>query len=277
MRRPTHDDHCAQILHQITLLRAMLDGVDPNLPIPTCPGWTLNHLLRHLLGAQQWVDTVIRTRATGPVVPTALREVTGYRDEDPAALAAELVERATRTVEALREAGPDAPVWSPAPTMQRAAFWARRGAHEMLVHRADAATALGQPFSAAPENAADALDEWMARMARPLPPDQPAPPSPAPPSPATPDDRPAPLAPGRSVCLRATDTAPEVRAEWLVDLTTAPFTWTHAQAPATVTVRAPMTDLLLIAYGRRPPHGDAVEVRGDARLLTDWLTENTFN
>ncbi|WDZ87289.1 maleylpyruvate isomerase family mycothiol-dependent enzyme [Micromonospora cathayae] len=274
MRRPTHDDHCAQILHQITLLRDTLDGVDPNLPIPTCPGWTLNNLLRHLLGAQQWVDTVIRTRATGPVAPTALRDVAGYRDEDPAKLAAELVERATRTVEALRAAGPDAPVWSPAPTMQRAAFWARRGAHEMLVHRADVALALGTPFAVGPETAADALDEWMARMSRPLPPDAARPPAS---TSGQHDDRPAPPDAGRSVHLHATDTAPEVGAEWLIDLGSEPFTWSHAHGRATVAVRAPMTDLLLIAYGRRPPRGDGVEVLGDAALLDRWLTVNTFD
>lgn len=264
MRRPNHDDHCAQILRQINLLRDLVDGVDPNLPIPACPGWTVNHLLRHLLAAQRWVDTVIRTRATGPVSNTELRDVTGYRDEDPATLAEELVERAERTVAALRAAGPDAVVWSPAPTMQRAAFWSRRGANEMLVHRLDVALALGAPFTVPPETAADALDEWMARMARPQPPGAPAAP-------------PAPLGPGRSVHLHGTDTAPEVRAEWLVDLTGDQITWQHAHAGAAVTVRGPVTDLLLVAYGRRPPRGDGIETYGDVGLLGDWLGWASFN
>ena len=44
----------------------------------------------------------------------------------------------------------------------------------------------------------------------------------------------------------------------------------HASGPS-VTVRAPLTDLLLLVYRRRPPHGEGVEVLGDDGLLDFWL------
>lgn len=40
-------------------------------------------------------------------------------------------------------------------------FWARRMAHELTIHRADATLAAGQPYEVAPEIAADAIDEWL--------------------------------------------------------------------------------------------------------------------
>ena len=51
-------------------------------------------------------------------------------------------------------------MWTPVPGYD-GDFWPRRFAHEALVHRADAALALGVPFAAEADVAADAIDEWM--------------------------------------------------------------------------------------------------------------------
>ena len=52
--------------------------------------------------------------------------------------------------------------------------------------------------------------------------------------------------------------------------------WRRAHEKAAVAVRAPLTDLLLLVYRRRPAHGEGVEVLGDARLLDFWLDRVAF-
>ncbi|MBO0743414.1 MAG: hypothetical protein J2P43_00220, partial [Candidatus Dormibacteraeota bacterium] len=52
--------------------------------------------------------------------------------------------------------------------------------------------------------------------------------------------------------------------------------WRRARERAAVTVRAPLTDLLLLVYRRRSPHGEGVDVLGDRRLLDFWLDRVAF-
>ncbi|MGX9791997.1 hypothetical protein [Mycobacterium sp. MMS18-G62] len=73
------------------------------------------------------------------------------------------------------------------------------------------------------------------------------------------------LAPGRTIALHATD----VDAHWLLDLTGDVIAWRRADEPAAAEIRAPVTDLLLTIYRRRPV--DGLHVRGDAALIDFWL------
>ncbi|MFH9553024.1 hypothetical protein [Streptomyces sp. NPDC017435] len=86
-------------------------------------------------------------------------------------------------------------------------------------------------------------------------------------------DAPPLTGPGRTLRLHAGDAD---RAEWLVDLTGEPITWSHAHARAAVAVRVPLTDLVLLLYGRRTPADATVEVHGDERLLALWLERSGF-
>ncbi len=107
--------------------------------------------------------------------------------------------------------------------------------------------------------AADALDEWMELGSLP----------------EMLDFHPAQrelLGPGRTVHLHATD-APG--AEWVVDLTGDRIGWRRAHEKAAVAVRGPLTDLLLLVYGRRPVT-DRTDVRGDRELLDSWLARTSF-
>ena len=62
---------------------------------------------------------------------------------------------------ALAAADPTAPVWTWVPD-QRAAFWFRRQAQEVAVHRWDAEGAAGTPNVIESTLAADGVDEWLA-------------------------------------------------------------------------------------------------------------------
>ncbi|HEX2297282.1 MAG TPA: hypothetical protein VHH34_01985, partial [Pseudonocardiaceae bacterium] len=84
------------------------------------------------------------------------------------------------------------------------------------------------------------------------------------------------LGPGHTIHLHATDTAPETRAEWLIDLTGEAITWRRAHEKAAVAVRGPLTDLLLVIYKRRPARTAGVEILGDEQFLDFWLERVGF-
>jgi uncharacterized protein (TIGR03083 family) len=256
---PGFERHCAEIVTQTRLLRGLLaEGADPATPVPSCPGWTIGALVRHLGGGQRWAETVVSARAPEPPPDAFFRDGARAAEPAPAELAGEL-SAAERLADALRATGPDAAVWTPTGSGGMR-FWARRYAYETVVHRADATLAAGAPFTLDPELGVDALDEWMELGSLPQ-------------VLAFHPERRALLGPGRTVHLHATD-APG--AEWVVDLTGEQPAWRRAHEKSAVAVRGPVTDLLLLVYGRRGLDDGGVDVLGDRALLDEWLAGVPF-
>ena len=139
----------------------------------------------------------------------------------------------------------------------------RRFTHETVIHRADGTLALGAPITVSQEVALDAIDEWMELGSLPMHFE------------VHPWMREL-LGPGRTLHLHATDTPPELSAEWVIDLTGDVIAWRRAHEKAAVAVRGPLTDLLLLIYKRRPARGNDIEILGDARLLDFWLERVSF-
>lgn len=156
----SYDRHRAELATQTCLLRSCVEGADMTVPVPTCPGWTLGQLLRHVGGTHHWAESVVRTRATGPVPEDLVNDVSAYADADPEAMDAWVAEGAAGLADALRAAGPAARVWTPGPG-GTTAFWARRMLFEAVVHRADASWAVGAEFTVDDDVAVDGIDEWM--------------------------------------------------------------------------------------------------------------------
>jgi uncharacterized protein (TIGR03083 family) len=260
----SYDRLCDQIVAQTDTLRSHVKGTDMTAAVPTCPGWNLGQLLRHLGGAHRSAETIVRTRATQAPTDEHWRDVSGYTAEDPTVLDAWLAQGAAQLADTLRAAGPATTVWIPVPTgAQTTVFHARRMAHETLIHRADAALAVGAHFTVDEDVAIDALDEWMELGSLPMHFE------------IHPWMREL-LGPGRTLHFHATDTVPETAAEWLIDLTGEAIVWRRAHAKAAVAVRAPLTDLLLVIYRRRPAHGEGIDILGDEQLLDFWLERVTF-
>ena len=258
----SYDRCCAEIVTQTKVLRSGIEGADLTGPVPSCPGWNVGQLLRHLGGAQRWALSVVRSRATAPVAEENFRDLSAYADEDPAVVGPWLAEGAAGLADALRAAGPDAPLWTPVPD-GTPSFYARRFTHETAIHRADATLALGREYRLDQDVALDAIDEWMQLGSLPM----------------RLEVHPAMrelLGPGRTLHFHATDTAPQLAAEWVVDLTGGHITWRRAHEKAAVAVRGPLTDLLLLIYKRRPAGGSGIEVLGDAELLNFWLERVSF-
>jgi uncharacterized protein (TIGR03083 family) len=214
--------------------------------------------LRHVGGGHRWAAEVVRTRADGFLPDGIVRDVDG--DDTGRVPAGWLLDGAHELAAALGDAGPDAPVWTPFEAGGMP-FWARRFAHETLMHRADATLAAGTPFDVDTDVAVDALDEWMELDAHPIHFDL---------NPA----KQAVLGPGRTVALRATDLPPEQDGSWFVDLTGAVNTWRRGGGAAAVTVQAPVRQLLLLVYRRRA--ADGLPVTGDDGLLRHWLGHVAF-
>ncbi|TDT30192.1 uncharacterized protein (TIGR03083 family) [Streptomyces sp. BK208] len=277
MTSPAHERYCDEIAHQVRQLRDLVvSGTDLCATVPTCPDWSLEDLVRHTGGALRWAALLVRTRAREDVPDERVPGAAGPdARNDAGALGAWLAESGDTVVGALREAGPDAKVWSWGPRHD-AGFWARRMTHEVTVHRADAVLTAGRPYRVAPDVAADAIDEWLelVRFAQRT---------------GTDPEAGELRGPGLSIHLHATDAAPGPNAErsevgvppaegWgrTIEFGEDGFTWRRGHEKATVALRGPLTDVLLAFYRRLPLDAPGLEVLGERELLEFWLERTSF-
>lgn len=247
------------IAEQTELLRTAITGQDMTVPVPSCPGWNVGQLVRHIGGGQRWVAETIRTRASVPPSDTAMRDLSANIDEDPDTLVSWLVETCGEVTAALDEAGPDATLWTPVDHdgTGRVSFFARRFAHETAMHRADAVLALGQEYTLDTELAVDGIDEWLELGTLPFHFDV---------HPWVHELR----GPDSTVRLHATD----ADATWVMDMTGEHYTWRRADEQAKVSVSGPAIALLLAIFRRTEP--DTLRIDGDREWLEFWLERVAF-
>ena len=251
--------HCALIVDQAELLAGHLaDCTDLAQAVPSCPGWNVGQLVRHVGGAHREATVVARTGEAPP--DDEFRDPTHWYAE-PAdrtgdavdELRSWIVDGARELAEALRSAGPDVPIQMPIDNATTR-FTARRMTHETAIHRADAALALGVPYELRPDVAEDGIDEWMELGALPFHFE------------VHPWMREL-LGPGRTLKYAGPEQS------WVVDLTGDVIRWRHSDEPTAVTVRGPATNLLLHLYKR----SDAgTEVEGDKELLDYYRERVSF-
>ena len=249
---------CDEVVNQTGLLVATVEGADLSATVPTAPDWALSDLLRHVGGNLRSLETAVRT---GEAVTEPARQIPGHGGppgDDPAELFAWLSQAADRLAATLGAAGPEvqAQMWT---IRWPTAAWARRAANDLLIHRADAAGTVGAAYTAAPDLAADALDEFLDLVSSPEV------------AGASPDAEAGDPGPSGTIHLHATDTGPEIPSEWLVELASPTFTWRHAHEKASVAVRGPLADVLLVACRRLSPDADGIELAGDRAVLDTWL------
>lgn len=238
-------DHAAALIDQNALFAQLVTG-DLTLEVPTCPGWTLRQLATHVGRGDRWAATIVRERSPDPVDPRTVAD-----GRPPEAGVAEWLHGGVRALlDAVTQTGPDEPVWT-FTGPQPATWWVRRRLHEVAVHRADAALALGREYGVEPALAADGLSEWLGLVAA----------------------RSAPLPEGSTLHLHATDEGLGSAGEWLLRGGER-LTWEHGHGKGDAAVRGPARDLLLAALRRLP--ADAVEVLGDAGVWRRWLERTPF-
>jgi uncharacterized protein (TIGR03083 family) len=136
-----------------TRLRAVAAG-DPDRAVPTCPGWTVADLTRHVGEVYLHKTLAIQQGAEpDPWPPTDLagEEPLALFDRAYAALRHELTTR--------RPEDPAGSWYAPDPTV---GFWIRRMAQETVIHRIDAELGAGAPVAPVPDDlAVDGVDELL--------------------------------------------------------------------------------------------------------------------
>jgi uncharacterized protein (TIGR03083 family) len=134
-------------------------GLDAS--VPSCPGWVVRDLVRHIGGVHRWAAGILAGRYPQPW-KVGLDQVVGAWPPDAELLDWFIAGHSALTA-ALDGADPGLVCWTFLAAPSPLAMWARRQAHETAVHRVDAELAAGGPLTVLPpEFAADGIDELLA-------------------------------------------------------------------------------------------------------------------
>jgi uncharacterized protein (TIGR03083 family) len=230
-------EHLAAIATESAALADAAAVTSFDAPVLSCPGWTMIDLVVHAGLVQRWATEIVATNAQErPPVGDAPKPRT------PDELADWFREGSAALVAALRAADPDAPVWNFA-FERKLAFWFRRQAQEVSVHRWDAEITAGAPAPLDAAIAADGIDEWLGMLA------------------VRGAGGSSDGDPETTVHLHCTD----VDGEWLVRRSTDGLDIERAHAKGDVAARGTASDLDLYLWGRVPVA--ALELFGDVALL----------
>jgi uncharacterized protein (TIGR03083 family) len=144
------------LAQDFTRMRSLVEEAGDR-PVPTCPGWTADDVVRHTaqvylhkaesirlgeMPREGWPPEHVRTAEPGPLLDDAYRQLVGQLDaHDPADHAATW--------------------WPPDETV---GFWLRRMAHETSIHRRDVESAVDAVTPVAQDLAVDGIDEVLELM-----------------------------------------------------------------------------------------------------------------
>lgn len=245
----------AALIEETAAFGELIRDADPATPVPTCPDWTLQQLFRHVGRGNRWAAKIVADRRDSALDPREVPE--GKPPDDPNGAVAWLNDSAQLVIDAVDDVGADTDVWTflgPRP----ARWWIRRRLHEATVHRADAAIALGTDYHLAPELAADAIDEWLDRVA------------------IEARGESSPLNAGQALHLHATDDGLAAAGEWTITGTGDGIAWSHEHGKGDAALRAGATDLLLAIVRRVDVADGGIEVFGDTDVWHGWLDRTPF-
>jgi uncharacterized protein (TIGR03083 family) len=154
------DQEIARVRHEGEALARAAEAGPLTSPVPGCPGWDVEALLRHIGDVHRWAATIVGERSPQRV----------QRDFEGPADAGELLvwylEGCVALAGVLEATSPDESFWFWGPAPNAHAFWARRQANETAIHRCDAESARGPITPLTPVDALDALDEWLGLATR---------------------------------------------------------------------------------------------------------------
>jgi len=213
-------------------------------PVPSCPDWTAERLVRH---------TGLVLRYVGKVLEAGRQiDPKGLPKPPPGELVLQWFEEMARiTHDALAAKAPDDELWNWAGQPPVAAFWHRRIANELAVHAVDAELAAGRAPQVETELAADATDELLTVLL-----------------PAKVTAGATDLSGLGAIHVHCTDT----EGEWLVTPTAAGVEVTREHAKGDAALRGPASEVLLRLCNR----GEGGEVIGDPSAVADFTQRFTF-
>jgi uncharacterized protein (TIGR03083 family) len=227
------------------LIADIAASTDLDTPVPTCPGWTLRDLIRHLGSTHRWAAAHVSPPRSGPMPA----------DEEAALIASAPTEHGlvdwfrnglAHLMQVLTDGDPLAEIWRFLPgSANGLTFWARRQAHETTVHRVDAQSIAGAITPVEPRFAVDGIDEllygFFARAGRVHSPQS------------------------YAIALHPGDVEDR---HWLVRVGPDGVSTTDDTGPADCAVHGPASDLYLLLWNRRDTAG--LSVTGAAPVLDHW-------
>jgi uncharacterized protein (TIGR03083 family) len=217
-------------------------------PVPSCPDWTVDDLTRHVGTMQTFWTGFVTSRST------EMPDFSAMGGEPPAGDERFEWIRASGhgLADALAAAPGDTPMWTFAGT-GTARFWARRQAHEVVIHRCDAELAGGALGAIDVDLAADGVNEFFELFAL------------LPAAKATTGN-------GETIHFHCTDRD----VEWVAELTAAGLALRPEHAKCDTAVRGPANAMILALWNRVTPDNPELEVFGDRELLERWRRLTSF-
>lgn len=219
--------------------------VDIDTPIAHCPGWSMGRLVGHTGKVLQRTELCVRLGLDAPPADDLSPKLP--RDGSLFDVFDEIVDRLADTLAAADPAGSS---WNFTGTDLTNAFWIRRMAHEVEIHRWDAQLATGStPDAFASDDAVDGIDELLTVL----------------------------------IPVRSAIQNPELTGSFHLHCTDAPGEWltiftagepltSREHAKGDIAVRGAASSLYLWAWNRLPASDDAIEVIGDDSLLEGWAS-----
>ena len=233
-------------------------------PVPSCPGWDLGKLVRHTGRVHRYAAALVAQRVTEAPGRDFVDFGCPADDAEPSAWIAWYRAGAETLVAVLGDTPPETPMWSWGAD-QHAAFWARRMAHETMVHSVDAHLTVGAEFTIDPALAIDGLDELL-EVRRVSP---------------SFTGLEEPFAGTGTVHLHATDELLALgHGEWMMEFGPHGYEYSHGHGKGDVAVKAPAATLELLTLGRVSAEtalDQGAQIFGDRGVLDRWLTGMTFS
>jgi len=227
------------------LLSAAARSAGVDAPVEHCPGWSVGRLVGHTAKVMQRTELCVRNGLTEAPADDLFTKLP--REEAVFDAYDEILDQLADT---LASADPEARCWNFTGTNSVNAFWSRRMAHEVEIHRWDAQHAAGENETGFDHDAAvDGIDELLFVL-MPM--------------------RSAQMNPKLSASfhLHCTDTP----GEWLTTFVNGKANTVSEHAKGDIAVRGPASSLYLWAWNRQPARSEGIEVIGNDALLEDWTT-----
>lgn len=144
------------------MVEVIADG-DLDRAVPSCPGWDIRELVRHLGGVHRWATVFVNEARTTSIKQDRESLVGGWpADEDLHGWFSDGYQTLTS---ALRSAPADLDCWTFLAAETPLKHWGRRQAHETAIHRVDAELAARIEIQAfGVELAADGVDEYLTAL-----------------------------------------------------------------------------------------------------------------
>jgi uncharacterized protein (TIGR03083 family) len=244
-------EHITRLQEEGELFSEAATAAGLRAAVPTCPGWQVRDLVRHLGGVHRWATSYVVTGNTSPSNEKA--DVLHFAAISDRELLPAYRSAHAALVEALAGAPPDLNCWAFLGAPSPLAFWTRRQAHETTIHRVDAEIAAGMASACAPDFSADGVDEllfgFLSRTRGRLVCD-----------------------PAVSLAVRATDTGDA----WTIRIERDRRVVTAGAGEADCTVSGPAAELYLLLWNRRTA-GEGLSVEGNHRVLRLWRTRAVIN